>query len=100
MVESLYKVITESTQPGRIKIFRYRRSKVTSEIQLYYKVKSWRDAGDTPGRKNHQEEANLRLLHIPSWHIASPLHGKWRNQEGSHTTRCHLLLAREMQTTR
>jgi hypothetical protein len=23
------------------------------------KVKSWRDAGDTPYRKNHQEEAKL-----------------------------------------
>jgi hypothetical protein len=23
------------------------------------KVKSWRDGGDMPGRKNHQEEAKL-----------------------------------------
>jgi hypothetical protein len=23
------------------------------------KVNSWRDAGDTPGRKNHQEQAKL-----------------------------------------
>jgi hypothetical protein len=23
------------------------------------KAKSWRDAGDMPGRKNHQEEAKL-----------------------------------------
>jgi hypothetical protein len=26
------------------------------------KVKSWRDVGDTPYRKNHQEQAKLRLL--------------------------------------
>jgi hypothetical protein len=24
------------------------------------KVNSWRDAGDTPGRKNHQEQAKLQ----------------------------------------
>jgi hypothetical protein len=43
------------------------------------KVKSWRDAGDMPGRKKHQEEAKLQLLHIPSPYIASPLHDKQRN---------------------
>jgi hypothetical protein len=63
-------------------------------------VKSWRDTGDTPYRKNHQEEAKLRLLRIPSLHIAFPLHGKWRNLEGSHATRRQLLLAPEKQTTR
>jgi hypothetical protein len=64
------------------------------------KVKSWRDTGETLCRKNHQEEAKLWLLHTPSLCIASPLHGKWRNQEGSHATRCQFLLARETQTTR
>jgi hypothetical protein len=43
------------------------------------KVKSWRDAGDTPYRKNHQEEAKPQLLHTPSPCIASPLHIKRRN---------------------
>jgi hypothetical protein len=47
------------------------------------KVKSWRDAGDTPYRKNHWAEAKLWLLHTSSLHIAFPLHVKWRNQEGS-----------------
>jgi hypothetical protein len=76
------------------------------------KVKPWRDAGDTPCRKNHQEEAKLRHLHtlsqciafplhvkqrnqegshIASLCIASPLHVKQRNQEGSHIARCQLL---------
>jgi hypothetical protein len=55
------------------------------------KVKSWRDAGDTPYRKNHQEEAKPQLLHTPSLRIASPLYGKWRNQEGSHNARHQLL---------
>jgi hypothetical protein len=64
------------------------------------KVKSWRDTGDTPYRKYHQEEAKLWLLHTPSPHVASPLHVKQRNQEGSHAARCQLLPAREMQTTR
>jgi hypothetical protein len=49
------------------------------------KVKSWRDAGDTPCRKNHQEEAKVRLLHTPSLCITSPLHVKRRNQEVSLT---------------
>jgi hypothetical protein len=49
------------------------------------KVKSWRDAGDTPGRKNHKEEAKLQLLHTSSPHIASQLHDKQRNQEGFQT---------------
>jgi hypothetical protein len=55
------------------------------------KANSWRDAGDTCGRKNHQEEAKLQYLHTTSLRIASPRHNKWRNQEGSHTTRCQLL---------
>jgi hypothetical protein len=50
------------------------------------KVKSWRDAGDTPYRKNDREEAKFWLLQTSSLHIASPLHIKQRNQEGSHTT--------------
>jgi hypothetical protein len=41
------------------------------------KVKSWREAGDTPYRKKHREEAK-----------ASPLHIKRRNQEGSCAARC------------
>jgi hypothetical protein len=49
------------------------------------KVKSWRDAGETLCRKNHQEEAKLQLLHTPRLRIASPLHVKQRNQEGSCT---------------
>jgi hypothetical protein len=55
------------------------------------KVNSWRDTGDTPGRKNHQEEAKLGHLHTPNPRIASPLHIKWRNQEGSHKARHQLL---------
>jgi hypothetical protein len=55
------------------------------------KVNSWRDAGDTPGRKNHQEEAKFQYLQTPSLHIASPLHVKQRNQEGSCTARHQLL---------
>jgi hypothetical protein len=51
------------------------------------KLKSWRDTGDTPYRKNHWEEAKLWLLHTPSPRIAFPLHVKQRNQEGSRTTR-------------
>jgi hypothetical protein len=47
------------------------------------KVNSWRDAGDTPGRKNHQEEAKLQHFHTTSPCIASPCHVKWRNQEGA-----------------
>jgi hypothetical protein len=54
-------------------------------------VNSWRDAGDTPGRKNHQEEAKLRHLHTPSPHVASLCHVKQRNQEGSHAARRQLL---------
>jgi hypothetical protein len=54
------------------------------------KVKSWRDSGDTPGMKNHQEEPKLRLLHTPSPCIASPLHIKQRNQEGSRAARRQL----------
>jgi hypothetical protein len=46
------------------------------------KVNSWRDAGDTPGRKNHQEDVKLRHLHSPSLRIASLHNVKWRNQEG------------------
>jgi hypothetical protein len=38
------------------------------------KVNSWRDAGDIPGRKNHQEEAKLQHLHTPNLHIAAPCH--------------------------
>jgi hypothetical protein len=64
------------------------------------KIKSWRDAGDTPYRKNHQEEAKFWLLHTPSPCIASPLHIKWRNKESSCTTRHHFLPARGTQTTR
>jgi hypothetical protein len=45
-------------------------------------VKSWRDTGDIPCRQNHQEEAKLWPLHISSWCRTSPLHVKWRNQEG------------------
>jgi hypothetical protein len=30
------------------------------------KVNSWRDAGDTPGRKKHQEEAKLQHVYIAS----------------------------------
>jgi hypothetical protein len=52
------------------------------------KVKSWRDTGETPCRKNHPEEAKLQHLHTPS-----PFHVKGRNQEGSLTARCQLLLA-------
>jgi hypothetical protein len=51
------------------------------------KVKSWRHVGDTLCRKNHQEEAKLWHLHTTSLCIASPLHIKWRNQEGSCATR-------------
>jgi hypothetical protein len=51
------------------------------------KVKSWRDAGETPCKKNQQEEAKLLHLHTTSPHTASPLHVKWRNQEGSCATR-------------
>jgi hypothetical protein len=54
------------------------------------KVESWRDTGNTFCRKNHQEEAKFQYLHTPSPHIASPLHVKQRNQEGSHTTRHQL----------
>jgi hypothetical protein len=50
------------------------------------KVKSWRDTGDTPYRKNHQEEAKRWLLHTSSLCIASPPHVKRRNQEGSRAT--------------
>jgi hypothetical protein len=38
------------------------------------KVNSWRDAGDTPGRKNQEKEAKLQHLHTASPHIASPRH--------------------------
>jgi hypothetical protein len=55
------------------------------------KVKSWRDAGDMPCRKNHQKEAKFQHLHTPSPHIASPLHIKRKKQEGSHTARCQRL---------
>jgi hypothetical protein len=48
------------------------------------KVKSWRDAGDIPYRKNHPKEAKLRLLHTLYLRIAFPLHVKWRSKEGSH----------------
>jgi hypothetical protein len=58
---------------------------------LLLKVKSWRDTRDTPGRKNHQEEAKLQHLHTPNLYIASPLHVKQRNQEGSRTARRQLL---------
>jgi hypothetical protein len=51
------------------------------------KVKSWRDTGDKPYRKNHWEKAKLWLLHTLSPRIASPLHIKWRNQEGSRTAK-------------
>jgi hypothetical protein len=54
---------------------------------MLLKVKSWRDAGDTPCRKNHQEEAKLRHLHTPSLDLASSRHVKQRNQEGSRATR-------------
>jgi hypothetical protein len=64
------------------------------------KVKSWRDAGKTLCRKDHQEEAKLWHLHTPSPCIASPLHVKWRNKEGSHTARCQLLPVQEKHTTR
>jgi hypothetical protein len=68
---------------------------------LLPKVNSWRNAGDTPCRKNHQEEAKLQHLHSPSTCITSPLHVKWRNQEGSCAARCQLLPpAWEKQTTR
>jgi hypothetical protein len=50
------------------------------------KVKSWRDTGNTPYRKN----PSRRLLHTPSLSIASPLQVKQRNKEGSHTTRHQL----------
>jgi hypothetical protein len=59
------------------------------------KVNSWRDAGDTPGRKNHQEEAKLQHLHTPSPSIASPIHVKWRNKEGSHAGICQFLTCLE-----
>jgi hypothetical protein len=66
-------------------------SKIATEREeaesVLLKVKSWRDAGDTPGRKNHQEEAKFQHLHSPSLHIASPFHIKRRNQEGSNTAR-------------
>jgi hypothetical protein len=55
------------------------------------KVNSWGDAGETPGRKNHQEEAKLQHLHTPSLHTAFPLQVKWRNQEGPYTARSQLL---------
>jgi hypothetical protein len=54
------------------------------------KVKSRRDAGDMPGRKNHEEEAKLWLLHTPRPRIVFPLHIKWRNKEGSCATRRQL----------
>jgi hypothetical protein len=42
------------------KIYRTGDSKmVTRRRKQIPKVNSWRDAGDTPGRKNHQEEAKL-----------------------------------------
>jgi hypothetical protein len=52
------------------------------------KLNSCRDAGDTPVKKNHQEEAKLGNLHTPSPHIASQLHVKWRNKEGSYAAKC------------
>jgi hypothetical protein len=64
------------------------------------KQKAWGDAGDTPYRKNHWEEAKPQLLLTPSPHIVSPLHIKLRNQEGSHTARHQLLPTWETQTTR
>jgi hypothetical protein len=79
-------------------LFSYKRSKLIQDGSLREesesmlpKVNSWRDAGDTPGRKNHQEEAKLQQLHTPSPHIASPCNLKWRNKEGSRTARCQLL---------
>jgi hypothetical protein len=57
------------------------------------KVNSWRDTGNTPGRKNHQEEAKLCDLHTLSQHIASPSHVKQKNQEGSRSTRHQLLIS-------
>jgi hypothetical protein len=39
------------------------------------------------GKTTHQEEAKLQHLHTPSPYIASPLHIKRRNQEGSRATR-------------
>jgi hypothetical protein len=51
-------------------------------------------------QENHQEEAKLQHLHIPHPHITSPLHIKWRNQEGSRAAHYQLLPAQEKQTTR
>jgi hypothetical protein len=45
-------------------------------------VKYWRDAGDTPCRQNHQEEANLWSLHTSSLHRESPLHTQTRRDPG------------------
>jgi hypothetical protein len=70
-----------------LKIFLFNREK---EKSVPPKVKPWRDAGDMPCKKNHKEEAKLQHLHITSPHIASPLHVKWRNQEGSHAARIQI----------
>jgi hypothetical protein len=52
------------------------------------KIKSWRDAGDTPYRKNHREEAKLGLLlHTPSPRIAktkTKLNNKQQQQKKRH----------------
>jgi hypothetical protein len=63
------------------------------------KKKEWQDSKmvtrgrklDTPGRKNHQDKAKLQHLCSPSPRIACSRHVKWRNKEGSCTTRCQLL---------
>jgi hypothetical protein len=62
------------------------------------KVNSWRQAGDTPGRKNHKEETKLQHLHTPSTRIASPIHVKWKNKESSRAARCQFLTC--LETTR
>jgi hypothetical protein len=65
------------------------------EESMLPKMKSWREAGDMPCRKNHHKEEKLQHLHTPSPCIASPLHVKWRNQVGSHDTRRQLLTCLE-----
>jgi hypothetical protein len=61
--------ITAVRQQARIYFYHHSTSSIGSKWHLQIpreeaesmlpKVNSWRDTGDTPGRKNHQEEAQL-----------------------------------------
>jgi hypothetical protein len=51
-------------------------------------VKSWRDAGDTPYRKNHQEEAKFDSFTPPASaeHLHFTLNGETRRAPGPPVT--------------